>query len=178
MEYAVKVPMWPWLNLRGIVKRKKERDWQWVDRRAGLQGLFAELPVPQWNRTERIAIYRKRINHKPAKGRQLELFNPDDGYWEYSVVATNKATEKRLCFRIDPHANLQRQHGLAETEHSGAQLDDNVSASHHRDQEATHGQEDRALPASLGHHIALRVAESGRPLAPTRRQPDPALGRQ
>lgn len=79
VECAVKVPMWPWLNSRGIVKRKKESDWQWVDRRAGLQGLFAELPVPQWKRTERVAIYRKRTNHKPTKRRQLELFNPDDG---------------------------------------------------------------------------------------------------
>src|SRR5690606_15397768 len=120
VEYAVKVPMWPWLNLRGIVKRKKESDWQWVDRRAGLQGLFAELPVPQWKRTERIAIYRKRINHKPAKGRQLELFNPDDGCavglprWPRGAGENHWRTEKWLCFRIDPHANLQRQHGLAE----------------------------------------------------------------
>jgi hypothetical protein len=93
VEYAVKVPMWPWLNLRGIVKKKAESDWQWVDRKGSLQGLFAELPIPQWRRTERIAIYRKRIGHEPAKGKQLELFNPDDGYWEYSVVATNKTLE-------------------------------------------------------------------------------------
>jgi hypothetical protein len=26
VEYAVKMPMWPWLNLRGIVKKKAESD--------------------------------------------------------------------------------------------------------------------------------------------------------
>ena len=109
VEYAVKVPMWPWLNLRGIVKRKKERDWQWIDRRTGLQGLFAELPVPQWKRTERIAIYRKRATHKPAKGRQLELFNPDDGYWEYSVVATNKALGLRTLWAFHAGRGVQEK---------------------------------------------------------------------
>ena len=90
LEYAIKVPMWSWLSLRGIVRKKRTRACQWVDRRNDVQGLFATLPIPTWNRTERIAIYRKRVRHAPAKGRQLELFNPDDGNWEYSVVATNK----------------------------------------------------------------------------------------
>jgi hypothetical protein len=109
VEYAVKVPMWPWLNLRAVVKRKSERDWQWVDRRAGLQGLFAELAVPQWKRTERIAIYRKRTNHAPAKGRQLELFNPDDGYWEYSVVATNKTLGLRALWDFQAGRGVQEK---------------------------------------------------------------------
>jgi hypothetical protein len=109
VEYAVKVPMWPWLNLRGIVKRKRQRDWQWVDQRGGLQGLFAELPITQWGRTERIAIYRKRINHEPAKGRQLELFNPDDGYWEYSVVATNKTLGLRALWEFQAGRGVQEK---------------------------------------------------------------------
>lgn len=109
VEYAMKVPMWPWLNLRGIVKLRKERDWQWVDRQAGLQGLFAELPVPQWKRTERIAIYRKRTNHAPTKGRQLELFNPDDGYWEYSVVATNKTLGLRALWHFQAGRGVQEK---------------------------------------------------------------------
>jgi hypothetical protein len=108
LEYAVKVPMWPWLNLRGIVK-KKESDWEWVDRKGGLQGLFAELPIPQWDRTERIAIYRKRVNHEPAKGRQLELFNPDDGYWEYSVVATNKTLGLRALWHFAAGRGVQEK---------------------------------------------------------------------
>ena len=52
-----------------------------------------DLPIPQWDRTERVAVFRKRVNHEPRKSKtvQLDLFHPDDGKWEYSVVATNKA---------------------------------------------------------------------------------------
>ena len=109
VEYAVKVPMWPWLNLRGVVKKKGENDWQWVDRKKGVQGLFAELPIPQWKRTERIAIFRKRINHEPVKGKQLEPFNPDDGYWEYSVVATNKSLELRALWHFQNGRGVQEK---------------------------------------------------------------------
>ena len=90
VEYAVKVPMMSWLNLRAIVKKHGNSHWQWIDRKAGVQALDTVLPIPQWNRTERIVIYRKRVNHKSPKSHQLDLFNPDDGEWEYSVVATNK----------------------------------------------------------------------------------------
>lgn len=109
LEYAIKVPMWPWLNLRGVVKQKDEADWQWVDRKHGVQGLFAELPIPAWKRTERVAIYRKRINHQPFKGRQLELFNPDDGYWEYSVVATNKTLGLRALWHFANGRGIQEK---------------------------------------------------------------------
>lgn len=109
VEYAVKVPMWPWLNLRGIVKKKRDEEWAWVDRGAGLQGLFAELPIPQWGRVERIAIYRKRVHHQPAKGRQLELFNPDDGYWEYSIVATNKTLGLNALWHFQAGRGVQEK---------------------------------------------------------------------
>jgi hypothetical protein len=89
-EYAIKVPMWPYLNLRTLVRRADPDLWQSVNRAARVQGLFLQLPLPFWDRSEHIAIYRTRRNHAPAKGTQLDLFNPDDGYWEYSVVATNK----------------------------------------------------------------------------------------
>ena len=109
LEYAIKVPMWSWLNLRGIVRKQRARDWQWVDRRNDVQGLFATLPIPTWNRTERIAIYRKRVQHAPAKGRQLELFNPDDGNWEYSVVATNKTLGLRALYHFQNGRSVQEK---------------------------------------------------------------------
>jgi hypothetical protein len=90
VEYALKVPMWHYLNLRGLVRKVDPNLWQTVSRAAQVEGIFLQLEVPFWNRSEHIAIYRTRRNHKPVKGTQLDLFNPDDGYWEYSVVATNK----------------------------------------------------------------------------------------
>jgi hypothetical protein len=92
--------MWPWLNLRAVVKRQSERAWRWIDRRLGVQGLYAWLYIAPWRRTVLVGIYRKRVGHEPAKGKQLELFNPDDGHWEYSVVATNKRVGLRTLWNF------------------------------------------------------------------------------
>jgi hypothetical protein len=109
LEYAVKVPMWPWLNLRGVVANQCDDQWEWIDRANGVQGVFAWLHIPAWDRVERIAIYRKRVNHEPAKGKQLELFNPDDGYWEYSTVATNKTLDLRALWHFQNGRGVQEK---------------------------------------------------------------------
>lgn len=109
LEYAVKVPMWPWLNIRAVVQSRADGDWRWVDRKLQLQGLFAELPIAAWGRTERVALYRRRVGHQPVKGRQLELFNPDDGHWEYSVVATNKQLELRALWHFQAGRGAQEK---------------------------------------------------------------------
>lgn len=89
VEYAVKVPFWPWLNLRKFIAQKGAHAWQVVSRSARVEGLWLDLPVPTWGRTQRVAIFRTHRDHAPVKG-QLDLFNPDDGYWEHSAVATNR----------------------------------------------------------------------------------------
>lgn len=100
LEYAIRVPMWPWLNIRGVVKKQRKTDWTWVDRAKKVQGLFVDLPIGPWDRTERVAIYRKAVNHEPVKGQQLDLFNPDDGYWEYSAVCTNKSLQLQALWHF------------------------------------------------------------------------------
>jgi hypothetical protein len=109
VQYAVKVPMWPWLHLRGVVQQQRESAWQWIDRQAGVQGLYAWLHIAPWDRIERIGIYRKRVGHEPVKGKQLELFNPDDGYWEYSVVATNKRVDLRTLWNFQNGRGMQEK---------------------------------------------------------------------
>jgi len=109
IEYAIKVPMWPWLNLRGVVQKESPTAWQWVDRAAGVQGLFTWLYIGAWNRVESIAVYRKSTQHEPVKGKQLELFNPDDGYWEYSVVATNKTLDLRALWHFQNGRGVQEK---------------------------------------------------------------------
>lgn len=109
VEYAIKVPMWPWLDLRSVVKRHDDKEWETVDRRNGVEGLRTYLYIKQWSRLERIAIYRKRVNHQPVKGRQLELFNPDDGYWEYSVVATNKDLGLKALWHFQAGRGVQEK---------------------------------------------------------------------
>jgi hypothetical protein len=109
VEYAIKVPMWPWLNLRGVVRQEAADAWESVDRSRSVQGLFTWLYIAAWDRVERIAVYRKRIQHEPVKGKQLELFNPDDGYWEYSVVATNKTLDLRALWHFQNGRGVQEK---------------------------------------------------------------------
>jgi hypothetical protein len=119
VEYTVKVGMWPWLGIRSIVQKKREAEWQWVDRKLGLQGTFTSLPISQWGRTERIAIFRKRVSRRPAKQWQLDLFHPDDGYWEYSVVATNKPLGLRALWHFQAGRGVQEK-TIGELKHGHA----------------------------------------------------------
>ena len=36
-----------------------------------------------------MTIYRKRVRYRTAQNFQLDLFDPNDGYYEYSAVASN-----------------------------------------------------------------------------------------
>ncbi len=86
IEYAIKVPMWKWLGLLPRIASRKR--WTRVD--AYVEGFETRLRIDQWDRTERVVVYRKRVSHQSRKNFQLDLFSPDDGHYEYSAVATNK----------------------------------------------------------------------------------------
>ncbi len=63
------------------------------------------LPVPAWSRKMRVVVYRKRVHHRTAKNYQLDLFDPNDGYFEYSAIVTNKEATGRtpwffMCGRV------------------------------------------------------------------------------
>src|SRR6059036_3988320 len=45
--------------------------------------------VAAWEKTLRVVVYRKPVHHETKKNYQLDLFDPDDGYFEYSAVSTN-----------------------------------------------------------------------------------------
>jgi hypothetical protein len=83
--YALKVPFLHWLDLQDRIARR--RRWQRVD---GEVGYFEDvMAITPWKAYLRIAIYRKRVYHRSAKNYQLDLFAPDDGYYEYSAIASN-----------------------------------------------------------------------------------------
>ena len=68
-------------------------------------------------------IYRKRVMHATRKNYQLDLFDPDNGTWEYSAVATNLPFDTRTLWRfmggrgmhekaigdLEPQSGLARQ---------------------------------------------------------------------
>jgi hypothetical protein len=86
VEFAMKMPMWKWLDVRDRISERK----RWAKVHASVDGFSLSLRLKPWKRTERVVVFRKRISGKPAKDFQLELFQPDDGYYEYSMVVTNK----------------------------------------------------------------------------------------
>lgn len=84
-SYAIKVPFFKWLGLLALIRERS----RWHGLPEGMGFFEASLPVPAWGKTLRVVIYRKRVRHKSRKNYQLDLFDPDDGYFEYSAVTTN-----------------------------------------------------------------------------------------
>ena len=93
-EYAIKVPFFPWLGLKDRIARR--RRWRRMDDQ--VEWFEQRLSVSTWSRTMRVVIYRKRVRHRSPKNYQLDLFDPDDGYYEYSAVVTNKAVSGRTLW--------------------------------------------------------------------------------
>jgi Transposase DDE domain group 1 len=96
VEYAVKVPFYKWLGLKNIIQNRKR--WKRVTKE--LEGFEICLPVDCWGLNLRVGIYRKKVMHKSPKNYQLDLFDPDDGYWEYSAIATNKSVGLRALWEF------------------------------------------------------------------------------
>jgi hypothetical protein len=86
VEYAIKVPFWTWLDLKDKIASR--RRWYRVD--DDISYFEVQLDLKSWHRRERVLIYRKRVRHFTRKNYQLDLFDPDDGHFEYSAIASNK----------------------------------------------------------------------------------------
>jgi hypothetical protein len=96
MEYAIKVPFYPWLGLKQRIMGRR----RWKRVMNGVECFECRHRVQTWGRTLRMVIYRKRVFHKTVKNFQLDLFDPDDGYYEYSAVATNKRVSGRTLWHF------------------------------------------------------------------------------
>jgi hypothetical protein len=90
-EYAIKIPFYTWIGLKGIIQSR--RRWTRVD---GQVSCFSKIVyLEPWDRQIQVVIYRKRVSHRSRKNFQLDLFDPADGYFEYSAIATNKTLNGR-----------------------------------------------------------------------------------
>ncbi len=85
-EFTIKVPFYRWLDLQSYAQERQ--NWKRITK--DLHGFQTDVFVRTWNRTIRIAIFRKRVCHPTRKNFQLDLFDPSNGTWEYSAIATNK----------------------------------------------------------------------------------------
>lgn len=96
IEYAIKVPFYPWLDLKARIAARR----RWRRVADGVECFEHRQHLAPWGRTVRLVVYRKRVFHKTAKNFQLDLFDPDDGYFEYSAVATNKVVTGRTLWHF------------------------------------------------------------------------------
>ena len=94
--YAIKVPFWRCLGLQDQIGRC--RRWQRVDDQ--VDGFVTEVTVKKWKQTFPVTIYRKKVFHKTAKNYQLDLFDPNNGIWEYSAVASNLGLGIRAMWKF------------------------------------------------------------------------------
>jgi hypothetical protein len=95
-EYALKVPFWQCLELQQKIKECSI----WTRVEDDVEAFFTTVTVKKWNLTFPVAIFRKRVHHQTKKNYQLDLFDPDNGTWEYSAVTTNTGFDARRLWRF------------------------------------------------------------------------------
>jgi hypothetical protein len=54
-----------------------------------VSGFVVPAVANPWGTPLWVAIYRRRVRHRTAKNFQLDLFDPNDGYYEYSAITSN-----------------------------------------------------------------------------------------
>lgn len=83
--YAIKVPFYRWLDLQQYIRAQPT----WRPVAPGITGFVVPEATTPWGRPMWVAIYRKHVHHRATKNYQLDLFDPDDGHYEYSAVTSN-----------------------------------------------------------------------------------------
>jgi hypothetical protein len=83
--YAIKVPFYRWLDLQQYIRAQPI----WRPVAPGITGFVVAAATTPWGRPMWVAIYRKHVQHQATKNYQLDLFDPDDGHYEYSAVTSN-----------------------------------------------------------------------------------------
>ena len=83
--YAIKVPFYRWLDWQRYIRNQPS----WVRVAPDITGFVVPTAATPWGRPLWVAIYRKRVQHLSTKNFQLDLFDPNDGHYEYSAVTSN-----------------------------------------------------------------------------------------
>lgn len=92
--YAVKVPFTKWTGVKALVATQS----CWTAVAADIDCFQTRLVLAVWGLELRVVVYRKRVHHPSPKNYQLDLFSPNDGYFEYSAVATNLTLTPRALW--------------------------------------------------------------------------------
>jgi len=109
IEFAMKVPMWHWLYLKELIMLRE----RWTPWGKNLSSFESLVPIESWGIDLPMVFYREKLSETPKLNHQLDFFTPDDGYYEHSVILSNKkiAAESLLDF-YNGRANME--HDIAE----------------------------------------------------------------
>jgi hypothetical protein len=83
--YAIKVPFYHWLDLQQYIRAQPT----WRRVAPDVTGCVVPAAATPWGHPVWVAIYRKHVRHQATKNYQLDLFDPNDGHYEYSAVTSN-----------------------------------------------------------------------------------------
>lgn len=109
VEFAMKVPMWHWLYLKELIMLRE----RWSPSGKQMSSFESHVPIESWGIELPMVFYREKLSETPKLNHQLDFFTPDDGYYEHSVLLSNKkiSAEKLLDF-YNGRANME--HDIAE----------------------------------------------------------------
>jgi hypothetical protein len=110
--YAIKVPFYRWLDLQQYIRTAST----WTRVAPDISGFVVPAATTPWTRPLWVAIYRKRVAHQTAKNFQLDLFDPNDGHYEYSAITSNlDLTVANLWYFMAGRGNHERTIGQLKT---------------------------------------------------------------
>jgi hypothetical protein len=108
VAYAIKVPFYTWLDLQAEIRRQPT----WTRVTSDVSGFALPAAITPWGFPIAVTIYRKQVRHRTAKNFQLDLFDPNDGYYEYSAVASNLSlTIRNLWYFMAGRGNHEKTIG-------------------------------------------------------------------
>ncbi len=106
--YGIKVPFYHWLDLQQYIRAKPK----WTRVNWDVSGFAVPAATTPWGKPLWVAIYRKKVRHRTAKNFQLDLFDPDDGHYEYSAITSNLGfTVANLWYFMAGRGNHERTIG-------------------------------------------------------------------
>ena len=109
IEFAIKVPMWKWLNLKNMIISRT----CWHHENAKLSWFKRPVSIEAWGIDVPMTFFREKLSDKPKKDHQLDFFTPDDGVYEHSVIVSNKTVSAaNLLDFYNGRANME--HDIAE----------------------------------------------------------------
>jgi hypothetical protein len=103
--YAIKASFNQWTGLKALVAART----RWTAVTPLVSCFKTRLKLNAWGLELPVVVYRKRVYHQSPKNFQLDLFSPDDGYFEYSAVTSNLALAPKALWYFSAGRGAQEK---------------------------------------------------------------------